>query len=115
MEHAGVEIRSVQLADGNVIVTYENDAVETLTNTKDTYTAIYNHWIKDNPPFISDSHKLEMRNITLAAINNNEKCLSDLSAYFQSPNEETVKKFFTYMRKRPEILPEKKAIWTVVE
>jgi hypothetical protein len=115
MENPGVEIRSVQLADGNIIVQYENDAVETLSNSKETFVAFYNFWIKDNPPFISDSHKLEMRNLTLVSINNNEKSISEMMTYFQAPNEENVKKFLSYMRKRVEILPEKKAIWTVVQ
>jgi hypothetical protein len=114
MEQPGIEIRSVQLRDESIILTYENDAVETLPNNLATYKTFYDVWLKDNPPFISDVHKGMMRNIVLGSINNNEKCLADLKTFFEAPNEEHVKTFLSYMRKRDVILPEKKAIWTNV-
>ena len=115
MEQIGVEVQSVTLTEGNIVILYENGESETLPNNQDTFRLFYNNWLKDNPPFISDQHKIMMRNIILASINNNQKCLSDLNGFFQPGNEETVKKFLTYMRKREETLPEKKAIWKTVQ
>lgn len=114
MEHIEVEIRNVELTNDNIIVTYENDAVENLPNDVSTYKAFYETWLKDSPPFISDTHKLIMRNIILASINNDQKCINDLREYFSS-NPDIVKKFLTYMRHRKDTLPEKKAVWHTVQ
>ena len=114
MENPGIEIQSVDLASNNINVSFVNGASESYPNTIDTYKLFYNKWLVNNPPFISDQHKVQMRNITLASINNNAKCISDLNKYFSPPNEETVKKFFTYMRSRDSVLPAKKAAWTQV-
>ncbi len=112
MEYIDSEIENVTIADSNIIIKYANDALETLPVNKETYTAFYNLWLKDNPPFISDSHKIIMRNLILATINNNQNCVNDLNAFFQLGNEEAVKKFLTYMRKREHTLPAQKAVWT---
>ena len=113
MEQNGVEIESIELADNHIHLKYVNGAEESLSNSLDTYKQFYELWLKDNPPFISDVHKSVMRNIILSAINDNPKCMAELQAFFNHPNEESVKKFLTYMRKRNDILPEKKAIWNV--
>lgn len=115
MENDGLEIVSVQFESGNCVVNYVNGAIETLPVNIETYKAFREKWLVSNPPFISDSYKVQMRNITLASINNNPKCIADLDKFFASPNEETVKKFFIYMRNRDATLPAKKAVWTVVK
>ena len=114
MENEGIEIKSVELSNDNIVVKYESGATETLPNDLDTYKAFHEKWLLNNPPFISDIYKAHMRNIILASINNNTKCISDLKVFFQSPNENDVKKFFSYMRTRPVILPPQKAIWKPV-
>lgn len=114
MEQEGINLQSVELIDDNIIVKYENDAIETLPNNQETYKLFYTKWLKDDPPFISDINKVIMRNIILASINNNSKSIEDLRQFFSSPNEDQVKKFLDYMRKRAHILPEKKAIWKTV-
>lgn len=111
MEQPGIEIQSVELSD-NIVIKYANDTIETLPKNIDTWKAFHTFWLKDNPPFISDLHKITMRNIILASINNNQQSMEELQRYFSSPNEDQVTKFFIYMRKREEILPAKKAIWT---
>ena len=111
MENQGIEIQSVELASGNINVLFVNGATESYPNTLETYKLFHEKWLVNNPPFISDTHKIQMRNIILASINNNPKCISDLNKYFSSPNEEIVKKFLTYMRKRDDIIPIKKSIW----
>ena len=114
MEQQGIDIQSVELPEGSIIIKYVNDAIETLPNNEDTYRLFYETWLKENPPFISDINKVIMRNIILASINNNTKSIDELKQYFATPNEEQVQKFLTYMRKRVDILPEKKAIWKTV-
>jgi hypothetical protein len=110
MDNNNININSVELSE-NIVINYENDVVETLPKNIDTYKAFYDKWLVEDPPFISDIYKSQMRNIILACINNNQNCIDELNVFFSSPNEETVKKFFIYMRNRHTTLPEKKAIW----
>jgi len=114
MENEGIDIASVELSGDNIKVIYVNDATEILANNRDTYKAFHDKWLVSNPPFISDKFKVQMRDITLATINNNASCIASLSNYFKSPNEATVKSFLTYMRKRESTLPPQKAQWTVL-
>lgn len=111
MENKGVDIQSVQLGSENIVISYVNGATESHPNTLDTYKAFNEKWLKNNPPFISDIFKVQMRNIILSC-NGNFKCQAELQKYFQPGNEESVKKFFTYMRKRDDILPSKRASWS---
>ena len=114
MENAGVEIQTVELTSGNIVVKYVNGATESLPNTLDTYKSFHDKWLVNNPPFISDIYKTQMRDIILSSINDNQRCIASLKAFFESPNEESVKKFLTYMRNRDTILPAKRAAWTPV-
>jgi hypothetical protein len=113
MENQGVEIQSVQFDSGNIVVSYVNGATESYPNDHTTYKLMHEKWLVNNPPFISDIYKVHMRNLILTCINDNEKCCCELKNFFAPPNEEAVKKFLTYMRKRDDILPAKRAIWTI--
>lgn len=112
MENPGVEISSVDLSNENITVTYANNAIEVLPNTHESHQKMNETWIKTNPPFISDRFKVEMKNISLSCISGNKKCCCDIEKFFSSPNEDKVKQFFTYMRKRDSILPEQRSKWT---
>lgn len=112
MENPGIEISTVDLSNGNITVTYANGAIEVLPNTEQTRRDMHEHWIRQNPPFISDKFKIEMRNLALSCINGDEKCCCAAESFFSPPNEDKVMKFFTYMRKRESILPEERAKWT---
>lgn len=114
MENQGIEIQNVEIADDNIVIKYMNDAIETLPNNSQTYKQFYDLWLRNNPPFISDIFKTEMRNITLVSINDNGKCVTDLQQFFNVGNEDRMKKFFTYMRNREGTLPAQKAMWKVV-
>ena len=115
MDNEGIEIQSVEFTETDIIIKYENNAIETLPKNMETYKAFHDKWLVENPPFISDIYKSQMRNIILANINNNKNCIEELDKFFQSPNEETAKKFFRYMRNRHITLPPQKAIWTPVQ
>jgi hypothetical protein len=110
MEQENQTITSVSLQDGIISIVYDNGEVENLQRTKETFVAMHNKWLVSQPPFISDLYKVQMRNIILATINNNEKCICDLCTYFSEGNELEVVKFLTYMRKRD--LTEEKNKWT---
>jgi hypothetical protein len=111
MENPGIEISSVDLSNGNITVTYANGAIETLPNNKQTHHAMHEHWIRPNPPFISDKFKVEMRNLSLSCINGDQKCCCASEDFFSPPNEANVMKFLTYMRKRDSIIPQERTKW----
>jgi hypothetical protein len=109
MEQDKLAITSVTLQDGIISIAYENGEVENLPNNKETFAAMHNRWLVNQPPFISDLYKVQMRNIILATINNNQKCIHDMCSYFSAGNEEEAKKFLTYMRNRD--ITEEKNKW----
>jgi len=111
MDNTGVDIQSVVL-DNDIVINYVNGASETYPKNVTTYKLFHDKWLVPLPPFISDKFKVQMRNITLATINNSDKSIQELSTYFNPPNEEVVKNFFTYMRSRNVILPPQKQQWT---
>lgn len=111
MDNEGVTISSVILSQNEIKVNYENGAVETLPKSCETYHAFYQKWLVNDPPFISDKFKAQMRDIILCSINDKETCKMCLCEFFSSPNEEKVKQFLTYMRSRHMLLPQQKAIW----
>jgi hypothetical protein len=115
MENIGVEITSVVLENEKIVLKYANDAIETLPVNEDTFKLFREKWIIPNPPFISDRFKSQMKDIVHTCVHCNEKCCNNLKAFFRSPNEAEVLKFFTYMRKRDEILPAERAKWKIVE
>jgi hypothetical protein len=109
MEQDNQNIVSVNIETNNMIIVYENGEKETLSITPETYSRMHDKWLASQPPFISDLYKIQMRNIILASINNNQKCISDLNAYFSQGNEAEIMKFLTYMRKRD--LTQEKSKW----
>ena len=95
-----------------IIIKYDNEQTEELTVCNGMYSNIKNKWLVDQPPFISDRFKNIMNNIILACIHKNERCINELNAYFAVGNEENVKSFFNYMRKRD--LTEEKKKWKII-
>jgi len=53
-----------------------------------------------------------MNDIILACIHKNKKCICELNNFFTPGNEEAVKEFLTYMRKRD--LTEEKKKWKII-
>lgn len=95
-----------------IVIKYDNEQTEELTVCNELYSNIKNKWLVDQPPFISDRFKNIMNNIILACIHKNERCINELNAYFAVGNEENVKSFFNYMRKRD--LTEEKKKWKII-
>ena len=112
MDQVGVDVQSVAISDTNmIVVVYVNGIVEALTKDVTTYKKLYEKWLKDEPPFISDIFKVQMRDIILASINNDQDCINELDRFFTAENIEQVTAFINYMRKRD--LTHAKAQWTV--
>jgi hypothetical protein len=95
-----------------IVIKYDNEQTEELIVCNELYSNIKNKWLVDQPPFISDRFKNIMNNIILACIHKNERCINELNAYFAVGNEENVKLFFNYMRKRD--LTEEKKKWKII-
>lgn len=112
MEYPNQTITNIIINDNIVHIEYDNNMTENLSIGKDTYVRMHDTWLKEQPPFISDLFKIQMRNIILATINNNERCIHDLNIFFSSSNVEEVKRFLTYMRKRD--LTSEKEKWTPI-
>jgi hypothetical protein len=112
MEHTNNEIVSLVITGDVIKVTYDNNAVEELTKSHELYSTMRTYWLVSQPPFISDRHKDMMNNIILASIHKNAKSIVALDTFFSEGNEEQVKTFLTYMRKRD--LTEEKKKWKIL-
>jgi len=109
MEHTDQTLVSVNIENQTINITYSNGESEILPVSRETYVKMHDKWLVDQPPFISDLYKIQMRNIILATINNNERCIEDLNFFFRDNNNDEVKKFLVYMRNRD--LTQEKQKW----
>ena len=112
MEQDNQNIVSVNVENDNMIIIYQNGITETLSIGLETYSKMHDKWLVTQPPFISDLYKIQMRNIILASINNNQKCILDLNSYFSAENEAEIMKFLNYMRQRD--LTQEKSRWQTI-
>lgn len=101
MEHLDSTIASVKCTSKQVEVTYLNKHKEIIPITGETFIKMHNLWLKTTPVFITDIYKNEMRNLSFAAIQKNKSSIQELSTFFSS-QEDKVKLFLEYMRKRSE-------------
>lgn len=119
MEYTNNEIVSLEIFDATeenenkrIVIKYDNDVVEELVVCLKMYGDIKAKWLVEQPPFISDRYKNIMNNIILGCIHKNDRCICELNSYFSVGNEEDVRAFFNYMRKRD--LTEEKKKWRKV-
>lgn len=113
MENLGNIITDVAIVNDNIVITYDNEAIETLPKTVDTYKRMYETWVQDEPVFISDKFKQMLNNLIL--INNDIKNIEKINEFFVESNIENVKKFLIYMRKRKEYIAAEKIKWTKIK
>ena len=92
-------------------ITYDNDACEEIEICDKFFVDMRTTWLISQPPFISDRYKNIMNDIILACIHKNKRCICELNNFFTPGNEEAVKEFLTYMRKRD--LTEEKKKWVI--
>ncbi len=109
MDFKSNSITSVVLTDTTIEVFYddENNTSEILEKNHDTYKRMNQEWLVEQPMFISDIFKNEMRNLNYAS-RNNESAVRELNSFFSVGNEETVLKFLNYMRTRDLTFEKKK-------
>lgn len=102
-------ITSVILTDTTIEVFYndDNNTHQILEKNQETYKRMYDEWLLEQPMFISDIFKNEMRNLSYS-YGNNEKSIQELNIFFSNSNEETVLKFLNYMRSRDLTFEKKK-------
>ena len=112
MENTNNEIVSVVIVGDVITVTYHNNVTEQITKSHEFFVNMRTAWLVSQPPFISDKHKDVMNNIILACIHKNARSIDALNVFFSQGNEENVKNFLTYMRKRD--LTEEKKKWKII-
>lgn len=102
-------ITSVILSDNTIEVFYndDNNTNEILEKKFETYKMMFDEWLLEQPMFISDIFKNEMRNLNYAS-RNNENSIQELNRFFSIGNEENVLKFLNYMRSRDLTFEKKK-------
>jgi len=98
MEYLENEIKTIEY--GEVIkIVYDNDEIELIERNKDGYKKLYDAWLKEQPMFISDIFKTQMRDLTFAT-RGNESSINQLNSFLSEENAEQATKFIVYMRKR---------------
>ena len=100
MEQVGISIKNIDITMSNIIVTYENDHIEMISKTGESYKQMYNEWLLEDPPFISDIFKKQLRDLSLYFLNSNTECLNYLNNFFVYENKDNVLRFLNYMRIR---------------
>lgn len=99
MDYLEEDVIDVSLTDTEINITYTNGGNEKIIKNKESYKILYDAWLKEQPMFISDIFKTQMRDLTFAS-RNNEQSLQNLNIFFSENNKSEVIKFFNYMRKR---------------
>jgi hypothetical protein len=112
MENLNNEIVTLVIANNVIQIRYDNDKQEDIEINETFYSNMRNLWLISQPPFISDRYKNVMNDIILACIHKNKRCISELNNFFAKGNEDSVKDFLTYMRKRD--LTEEKKKWKII-
>jgi len=98
MEYLENEIINVEFTSETITITYDNNEIEIIQKNMDGYKKLYDAWLKEQPMFISDIYKSQMRDLTFAKTNST--FTETMNNYLSEGNREEAIKFITYMRKR---------------
>jgi len=99
MEYPNENVVDVILTEIEIKILYENGETEIITKNKEGYKLMYDEWLKEQPMFISDIYKTQMRDLSFG-YRNNQSSLENLNNFFTEANKIEVIKFLNYMRKR---------------
>lgn len=99
MEYLENEILDVSFTDTNFTITYDNNQMEVVERNKESYKKLYDAWLLEQPMFISDIFKTQMRDLSFAS-RGNQTSLNQLNNFLSDSNKTEAIKFITYMRKR---------------
>ena len=100
MEYKELTIKSLSFDDTKIYITYSNDSIETIIKNSESYLDLYDDWLLDNPMFISDKYKTQMRELFFAGKNNDIESINNLNNFLSEKNKEEALKFINYMRTR---------------
>ncbi len=99
MEYPDEDVVDVILSDVNINITYQNGGTEVITKDKEGYKKLFDSWLLEQPMFISDIYKTQMRDLSFGS-RNNPASVNNLNNFFIENNKTEVIKFINYMRKR---------------
>ena len=111
MDYLENEITEIVFTPETITITFDNNQTEIVEKTKQGYRKLYDAWLKEQPMFISDIYKTQMRDLSFA-FRNDEASFNQLNQFLSEENKEEALKFIVYMRKRD--LTFEKAKWTVL-
>jgi hypothetical protein len=99
MEYPEEDVVDVSLTDTDINIVYQNGGNGILTKDKEGYKKMYDEWLLEQPMFISDIYKTQMRDLSFGS-RNNQTSVDNLNKFFSENNKTEVIKFLNYMRKR---------------
>ncbi len=99
MEYLDEDVIDVSLTDSDINIVYQNGGNGILTKDKEGYKKMYDEWLLEQPMFISDIYKTQMRDLSFGS-RNNQASVDNLNKFFSESNKPEVIKFLNYMRKR---------------
>lgn len=99
MEFPEEDVVDVSLTDTNINIIYQNGGTEKITKNKEGYKLMFDAWLLEQPMFISDIYKTQMRDLSFGS-RNNQASVDNLNKFFSESNKTEVIKFLNYMRKR---------------
>jgi hypothetical protein len=99
MENPEQQVKDIIITEINFKIIYDNDAEETIEKTKEGYKILYDAWLVEQPMFISDIYKTQMRDLNFAS-RGNQSSINQLNLFIDKENKTEVIKFFNYMRNR---------------
>jgi hypothetical protein len=99
MEFPDEDVIDVDFLDTEINIKYQNGGFEIIQKNKDGYKILFDGWLKEQPMFISDIFKSQMRDLTFGS-RHNQQSLDNLNNFFKIDNKIEVIKFLNYMRKR---------------
>ena len=99
MEYVDEQIKDVVMTNDEIQITYMNSMMEVIGKNKDGYKKMYDGWLLEQPMFISDIYKIQMRDLFFASRGNMTN-INNLNMFFTEGNKTEVLKFLIYMRSR---------------
>ena len=99
MEFPEEDVVDVSLTETDINIVYQNGGNGIITKDKEGYKKMYDEWLLEQPMFISDIYKTQMRDLSFGS-RNNQASVDNLNKFFSESNKTEVIKFLNYMRKR---------------
>lgn len=99
MEYVEEQIKDVVMTNEEIQITYMNDMIEVIGKNREGYKKMYDGWLVEQPMFISDIYKIQMRDLFFAS-HGNMTNINNLNMFFTEGNKPEVLKFLLYMRTR---------------